>query len=66
MHPNELLLNPNYWRNRAELARSMAVKMDDGRAANALDGAARCYDELAQIADENQQRARVEGRDPAR
>jgi hypothetical protein len=57
MHPNEPLLNPTYWRNRAELARSMAVKMDDGRAADALDGAARCYDELARLADEHRERA---------
>ena len=53
---DQLLLNPNYWRQRAEEARAMATMLSDKHAQEHLHSVARSYDRLAELAEERVKR----------
>jgi hypothetical protein len=55
---DDLLLNPKYWRDRAEEARAMAAMMQDKQAQEHLHAVARSYDRLAEVAAERVKRER--------
>jgi len=54
---DELLLNPKYWRARAEEARTMAERMNDATAQDTMLQIARGYDELAALSDRRKAKA---------
>jgi hypothetical protein len=58
---DELLLNPKYWHDRAEEARTMASQMRDKTAQVALEQVAQGYDRLAAIAERAKAKARPKG-----
>jgi hypothetical protein len=47
---DELLLNPKYWRDRAEAARAMAANLSNDEAQETLHAVARSYDRMVDIA----------------
>jgi hypothetical protein len=57
--PDELLMTPKYWRDRAEEARAIASEFRDKSAETAMLQIARGYDQLADIAKQAKDRPRL-------